>query len=654
MKKTWIVITMLMTGICYLHALDIIRLNFEELVEATGIEVDEINYNDPNSDGGGKWTQTYNDGIGDLVDYENFVFYHDKYVYNAGTDEMPYWHGFTYCTSGDDKDYGYYGSSQDWVTHQWGCMAGGGLNEAGEVEKGLPYLVGYWGYFLEQNNPEAREHSLQIDFADGDTHRPHGIWVCNHPWPYYGIVHGDGFAHGMADNGAVFNLIVHGLDEEWNEAGIPVVVTLAEFYDNELHNTSDWIWVDLTSLGQVNGLYFTMESYDDAGALGTNTATFFCLGGIEIYEHADELGRPIMQTAAPVDEHSVTISWRALSDADSYNLYVGDATHRNYVGNTTGTSYTFTGLDTYTSYHFYVQPVNEFEVGQDWGYLTARTLDLTPPTAPQNLKAFTHMYKIVLNWEAGTDNIAVEKYNVYMNGKKYLGTKNTSMSVTGLDADTEYTLVVKTVDTSGNESAEGATIVVSTRPELSYTREGLRVGNYGTICLPYDVADGEYDGAEFYKVVERNSEYITLEEVTSLNAGEAYFFRATETTLGVNYSGSSVAEPLTASANNVLQGSFTDNVDIPEGMWFLKNNQLYQSTGTQKVDAKRAYLTNITPAAVAPAPGRRRVTMPIHNVLTELDMTPAQQNKVQKLMIGEQIYILRDGHLYNMQGQILK
>jgi chitodextrinase len=62
------------------------------------------------------------------------------------------------------------------------------------------------------------------------------------------------------------------------------------------------------------------------------------------------------------------------------------------------------------------------------------------------------MYKIVLSWDAGTDNIAVDKYAVYVNGKRYSRPKYTTISITGLDPATTYQIELETLDTSGNAS----------------------------------------------------------------------------------------------------------------------------------------------------------------------------------------------------------
>ena len=425
-------------------ATDTIRLNMQAYME------------DYPQDADGKWVGTFNYGILGL-DFEEFQFSHlTNAMQMQGSDEhgIQYWDGFTVCTNGDDRDYGYAGSSTDWVTHQWGCMAGGGIDSLGNLVKGAPYLVGYWGY----NYEEEGVRSLRVDFTDGETHRPLGIWVCNHPWPYYGIQHDDAFAHSFADNGAQFRLIIHGLDDEEKDAGMPIVHKLAWFHDNALDISSDWHWIDLSSLGQVNAIYFTMESSDASGVLGMNTAAFFCLCGMEMLAHVDEIARPSGLEAEPIDENSVKVKWKKVEDAAYYRLYVDSV----LVDSTNATSYTFTGLKTYTEYRFFAQAVSAYGESSDWGYVSARTKDLTPPTPPTNLrKVEVGMYKIVLTWDAGTDNVAVSKYVVYVNGKRYSRPKYTTVTITGLDPGTTYLIEVETLDTSDNAS-ERASIQVKT------------------------------------------------------------------------------------------------------------------------------------------------------------------------------------------------
>lgn len=470
MKKTISFLFGLMLA-ASIQATDTIRLNMQ--AHLTEFPLDSV----------GKWVYTYDDHYPSLDFGDYFSFAHMKHYMGGGkpsTDEMTYWDGFTLCTNGDKTDWGYSGSSAFWAEHQWGCMAGGGIDSLGKLVRGAPYLVAYWGY----NYEEEYMRSLQVDFADGETHRPIGIWVCNHPWAYYGIIHSDGFAHSFADNGAQFNLIIHGLDEEGKEAGMPIVHHLAHFHDNALDISSEWQWVDLSSLGQVNAVYFTMESSDVSGVLGMNTAAYFCLGGMEILEHVDEIPRPSGLVAEPLDENSVKVTWHQVSDAAYYRLYVDSV----LVDSTTTTSYVFTDLETYTTYKFFAQAVSAYGESSDWGYVSARTKDLTPPTPPLNVRATeVTMYKIVLEWDAGTDNIAVEKYAVYVDGKRYSRPKYTTVSITGLDPATTYQIEVETLDTSGNASErvalEVTTLSITTGIEETkaeenrnaYTLEGRKI-----------------------------------------------------------------------------------------------------------------------------------------------------------------------------------
>ncbi len=470
MKRILIIWCVLLAYIPYAGSTDTIRLNMQAFLD------------EYHQDADGKWEDTYDAGQPWLF-FEEFAFSHMTYAMQAqGTDEngMRYWDGFTLCTNGDDTDYGMAGSSTSWPEHQWGCMAGGGLDSTGALVKGAPYLVAYWGY----NYENGEEHGLQVNFTDEQTHRPLGVWICNHPWAYYGIQHDDGFAHSFADNGAQFNLIIHGLDEEAKEAGMPIVHHLAYFHDNALDISSEWQWVDLSSLGQVNAVYFTMESSDVSGVLGMNTAAYFCLGGMEILEHVDEIPRPSGLVADPLDENRVQVTWHQVSDAAYYRVYVDSV----LVDSTTTTSYMFTDLETYTTYKFFAQAVSAYGESSDWGYVSARTKDLTPPTPPLNVRATeVTMYKIVLEWDAGTDNIAVEKYAVYVDGKRYSRPKYTTVSITGLDPATTYQIELETLDTSGNASErvalEVTTLSITTGIEETkaeenrntYTLEGRKI-----------------------------------------------------------------------------------------------------------------------------------------------------------------------------------
>lgn len=237
-----------------------------------------INYTE-----GGYWDGTYNDQDYASIDFEHFSFSH--LISKQGWGGY-YWDGFTISKNGDNTNYGE--DSEGWVAHQWGCMAGGGIktNAEGAVEKDengvviaeqdVPYLLAYWGYYQETDNA----HSLQTVFESGKTYDAVGIYVCNHPWPYYGNIDGNSFSRAF-EEGDYFKLIIHGLDKDLNATGKSVEYTLAE-YSGTLKQSDKWEWVDLSSLGEIGGLYYTMETTDSDPEYGPNTAVYFCMDKLQV------------------------------------------------------------------------------------------------------------------------------------------------------------------------------------------------------------------------------------------------------------------------------------------------------------------------------------------------------------------------------------
>ena len=99
--------------------------------------------------------------------------------------------------------------------------------------------------------------------------------------------------------------------------------------------------------------------------------------------------------------------------------------------------------------------------------------DTEAPTAATNLVASNPtVNSIDLSWTAGTDNIAVTSYDVYVDGTNTASTANTSITITGLAANTEFCLTVFARDSalntapSSNESCETTNPGTSTPNEI--------------------------------------------------------------------------------------------------------------------------------------------------------------------------------------------
>ncbi len=109
--------------------------------------------------------------------------------------------------------------------------------------------------------------------------------------------------------------------------------------------------------------------------------------------------------------------------------------------------------------------------------------DTEVPTAATNLTASNPtVNSIDLSWTAGTDNIAVTSYDIYVDGTNTVSTSNTSITVTGLAANTAFCFTVFARDAalntapSSNESCETTNEGTSTPNEL-FISEYVEAGN---------------------------------------------------------------------------------------------------------------------------------------------------------------------------------
>ena len=89
--------------------------------------------------------------------------------------------------------------------------------------------------------------------------------------------------------------------------------------------------------------------------------------------------------------------------------------------------------------------------------LTDYVRDLVPPTAPTELTAQTDLTSVTLSWEASTDNVRVEGYQISLNGTIIDTVTTTIFVVNGLIPSTEYTFEVEAFDDDRNNSEKAST-----------------------------------------------------------------------------------------------------------------------------------------------------------------------------------------------------
>ena len=199
-----------------------------------------------------------------------------------------------------------------------------------------------------------------------------------------------------------------------------------------------------------------------------------------------------------------------------------------------------------------------------------------------------------------------------------------------------------------------------------YTRTVIN-GDYGTICLPYGSSD--FTGAEFYEIAYLELEAdgttpkgIWLDEVTELEAGKPYIFKATASELVVYYEGEEALSPIEGAAG--LTGTFSliedlntsDPSNTLEGNYMIADNKFWLCGTGCWLNANRAYIKHdalhASTTPVSPMPGRRRVYMggAGENSATGTEDMIVPNQQVQKVIENGQLIIIRDGVKYNAQG----
>lgn len=151
------------------------------------------------------------------------------------------------------------------------------MAKGGYAGEGTPYLAAYWDAFADS---VSGENGCEVTFSS--PYYAAGFYVCNSPFTYYTIQKGNRRFEKF-DAGDWFKLIVHGVDAQGTEIG-KVEYYLADYRGKDSNTwtlNKSWEWVDLSSLGRVASLYFTMES-SRPGERGPKTPTYFCLDRLTV------------------------------------------------------------------------------------------------------------------------------------------------------------------------------------------------------------------------------------------------------------------------------------------------------------------------------------------------------------------------------------
>ena len=203
---------------------------------------------------------------------------------------------------------------------------------------------------------------------------------------------------------------------------------------------------------------------------------------------------------------SMALSWTAPTDTGGAAIIDYDTSSDNGITwNSTGstsTTHTVTGLDKGTEYTFRVRAVNSVGDGTASSAVTETTLT-TVPGAPTGLSATAAATSMALAWTAPTDNggAAITEYQYRFTtgstaGGTWTDTNSTATSVTisSLTAETEYTFQVRAVNSVGNSPASSAVTESTTAASTTEVGDEIHIadntGNEIGVIAP-DTADGQ-------------------------------------------------------------------------------------------------------------------------------------------------------------------
>ena len=211
----------------------------------------------------------------------------------------------------------------------------------------------------------------------------------------------------------------------------------------------------------------TVKAVDAAGNVSEGAVYTFTT------KNAADTEAPSAPTNVVVTDVTTTtakVTWSEATDnvgVVGYNVYLNEAKVNETL--ITTTEYDLTALTEETNYSVKVTAVdaakNESERSEAATFTTPKTQDTEAPSVPAGVAASdVTQTGAKITWTASTDNVAVTGYNVYVGETKVNATPVTvtEYDLTGLTANTGYSVTVSAVDAAGNESGRSAAFTFTT------------------------------------------------------------------------------------------------------------------------------------------------------------------------------------------------
>ena len=150
-------------------------------------------------------------------------------------------------------------------------------------------------------------------------------------------------------------------------------------------------------------------------------------------------------------------------DALSYDVYFGTTeSPPKIISNQTSLSFSPGDLNYNTTYYWKIVAWDSFgesSPGPIWKFKTIPKTDNIPPSKVTSLEVRNEYDgKLSLSWDAASDNIQVDHYNIYRDNKLISTTTSTNFLDTGLQNGLSYSYQVSAVDIFENEGAKSEVV----------------------------------------------------------------------------------------------------------------------------------------------------------------------------------------------------
>jgi fibronectin type 3 domain-containing protein len=216
--------------------------------------------------------------------------------------------------------------------------------------------------------------------------------------------------------------------------------------------TTSYVAANLNASTTYSFQIYSVDSIDQPSSEVATTAATTFPGGSSV-------SAPANVSATATSTSRIDVTWDSVAGATKYYVFQAEGAGPSvYVGTALTNSWEAYGLSANTSYSFVIQAVDSADLpSTDSATASASTPSDAPPLdAPANVSATAvSSSQIELAWD---EVVGAAKYYVFVStlgGPIYVTTvtaPQTSLSVSGLEANTEYSYVVEAVDAAGARS----------------------------------------------------------------------------------------------------------------------------------------------------------------------------------------------------------